>query len=130
MNDTIHLLVENSLLRLLAALPADTPAMSVAVHLNGLAAVVRIGLPADLSLAANSGRLTPRQTAALEAARTLVDRHGRRVLGSEIQAELKATGAACCGKSTVNGALADLVANGWLVNDNDKRGYGLGVTAD
>lgn len=125
--DPIRLLAENCLLRLLSDLPAGTPAFTVQARLNGLGASLRIGPPTEIPLDAcgdNSSRLTSREREVLDAVAVEVARLGRRVLGSEVRAALKAAGIDW-GVSTVNTTLADLVAVGRLVNDNDKRGYGL-----
>lgn len=130
--DPVRLLAENALLRLLADLPAATPAITVQARLNGLGAVLRIGPPTDVPLASvgeNRGRMSSRDREVFDAVAVEVARLGRRVLGYEVRAALKAAGIRW-GVSTVNTTLADLVAGGYLVNDNDKRGYGLATQDD
>jgi len=126
--DPARLLVENTLLRLLAELPPGTQSMIVQARFNGMGAVLRIGSPTDLQVAPrgpdNSRKLSSRHREVLDAVAIEAARLGRRVLGSEVRAALKAAGVRW-GVSTINTTLADLVDSGHLVNDNDKRGYGL-----
>jgi hypothetical protein len=53
-----------------------------------------------------------------------IQREGRRIIGSEVKTAMKAAGWGW-GISTVANMLSRLVDAGFLVNDNDKRGYGL-----
>ena len=131
--DPARLLAENALLRLLSELPAGTPPITVQARVNGIGAVLRIGPPADVPLATNgvaSGpKLSSRHHEVLDAVAVESARLGRRVLGSEVRAALRAAGIRW-GVSTVNTTLADLVDSGHLVNDNDKRGYGVATLDD
>lgn len=122
--DPSRLLAELALMKLLAELPAGVQPFTVQTRMNGLAGVLRIGAPADLPLAETRDELTARQRECLEAVQVEIARLGRRVIGSEVRSALKAAGIRW-GVSTINTALADLVDRGLLVNDNDKKGYGL-----
>lgn len=125
--ETARLMAELALVKLLGELPAGTTAFTVEGRFNGLVGVLRVGTPNDLPLVgagSSSRQLSPRQQEVYDAARLEIARLGRRVLGCEIRAAMAAAGIRW-GVSTVNTALADLVNHKWLVNDNDKRGYGL-----
>jgi hypothetical protein len=126
-HEDLMLLVERNLYRLLAELPPGWPAGTINVDVagHGTAARLWLGPPAALPAAQTSGDdLSAREREAFAVVKAEVARLGRRVIGREIQEAMRAKGLRWSA-STVNTALADLVARGLLVNDNDKRGYGL-----
>jgi hypothetical protein len=118
LDDPAKLLAENTLLRLLMQLPQGICGMLVETRVGNIAATLHIG---DVNKRVT---LTPRKQQILEVVRRLFAREGRRVTGAEIRTEMQANGVEWSG-STINTSLADLVADGFLVNRNDKLGYGV-----
>jgi hypothetical protein len=119
MNDPAHLLAENALLRLLTQLPQTIAGLMVETRVGNIKATLRIGNP---GLGIEGG--STRKKEILDVVRQQITDLGRRITGAEVRTALQAVGHRWSG-STVNTALADLVADGLLVNANDKRGYGL-----
>ncbi len=123
--DRAMLLIEARLLRLLGELPPGWPPtpISVTAVVHGQAAILTLRPVAESGDAKSKGR-TSCERDVLDAIRVEMERLGRRVLGAEIRSAMRAAGSTW-GASTVNRALADLVADGLVVNENDRHGYGL-----
>lgn len=126
-HEALTLLVERTLYQLLAQLPPGWPPnpLNVDARSHGTVATLRLGPPSAMPVVLPQlDDLTPREREVLDAIRLEVDRLGRRVIGREVRHALILAGTKWSA-STVNQALASLVDRGLLVNDNDKRGYGL-----
>lgn len=130
--DSLELVIEASLIKLLHRLPTGWPSSGVATiraELHGTVAVVKIGSPEAIAASergpdplAHRDR-SPCQRAVLRVTLAEVGKRGRRVTGDEVKQAMKDSGRTW-GETTINRALAELVADGLLANDHDGRGYG------
>jgi hypothetical protein len=126
-NAQARMQVELALYRLLAELPPNT-SLAVEVKANGVAAIVRIGPENAMPKLARHQELDAREQEVFDVTVSEIGRLGRRVVGAEIRAAMKAAGIRW-GVSTVANTLSRLVEKRWLVNDKDKLGYGIGEQA-
>jgi len=126
--DTVGILIEARILRLLADLPPTFPdgLQSFTIAARDVVAVVTFrpqGMPAIVT-ASNGHQLSPAELATYGVAKSEITSRGRPCTGSEIRAAMTAAGCKW-GASTIHRSLADLTAFGLLVNTRNKEGYKL-----
>lgn len=131
-HDSLELVIEAHVIKLLAVLPVGWPPAGVSivrVNLHGTAAVLRIGSPESIAASERGPdplqhrNRSPCQRHVLAFVLREVGIRGRRLTGAEVKKGLHAEGRDW-GDTTIERALAELVADGLLANDHDGRGYG------
>ena len=120
--------IEARLIEILEAMPPewlDRP-MVFQVNKNGVKACLHIGKLSDetpaVAVDTHGRKLTRCQRDVVMVLRVESARKGGRVVGAEIRAAMKAAGLQWSA-SSINVALADLVADGLITNAHDKSGY-------
>lgn len=125
--EALRVLVENRLHRLLAELPPGWPddVVSIGAASQSTAAVIRVG-PRDLVEVPDppEQQLRAREREMLDLVVKIIRDAGGQVQGDKIHAGIVAAGRNLS-RSTINIALAEFVATGYLQNDRDRRGYRL-----
>ena len=127
--DSYVLMLELQLRKILDKMPPGWPEKTVTLEIvnrevRSLLRVCPLGqyeeLPPEAPLSLD---LTPCQRQTLKAIYEEYARTGKRLQGTEVRLVMKAAGIHWS-SSSVNIALAELVAQGLLSNHRDKRGYG------
>jgi hypothetical protein len=116
--------IEHLLDDILANLPPGAPPAVFVRTRGGVKVTLHLGpvAPAAAPTDPHGRPLTRCQQDVLRVARDACTRFGRKVLGAEIRTAVVAAGLKW-GTSSINTALADLVAAGMLFNAHDKTGY-------
>jgi len=124
-NDSLELVVEAAIIKLLTKLPPGWPSqpLSVSYVLNGTEGTMTIGPPGStMPVEYTPPSLTACQREVLAVVKSECTKRRRRVVSKEVKAGMRAAGHDR-GDTAVQCALAMLVDLGLLVNDNDQRGY-------
>jgi hypothetical protein len=116
--------IEHLLDDILANLPPGAPPAVFVRTRGGVKVTLHLGpvAPAAAPTDPHGRPLTRCQQDVLRVARDACTRFGRKVLGAEIRTAVKGAGLKW-GTSSINTALADLVASGLLFNAHNKTGY-------
>lgn len=123
---------EAALIKLLHKLPLGWPptgVVTVRIELSGTVALLKLGSASDIAASERGPDplihrdRPPCQRATLRTVLAEVATRRRRITGAEVLEAMKAAGRSW-GMTTINRALAELVADGLLVNEHDGRGYG------